>query len=320
VISVITPAFNEADNLPALYDRLLETMRVVGVEWEWVIVDDHSRDRTFAVIEDLARRDPRVRGIRLARNSGSHVAITCALHHAAGEAAIMLAADLQDPPETINAMLDQWRRGANVVWAARRTQPGDRSHAGFAAFYYWIMRNVVGMKDMPARGADFFLVDRSVMSAFRDFPERNVSVLALITWIGFRQETIEYDKQPRMAGRSGWTLARKIKLVIDSIVSFSDLPVRLCWYFGAGLVALAFIVFVVSLVLLPSLGAGLLLVLSVVIGLGGLQLLALGAIGEYVWRALDEARRRPAFVIESTAGAVQAPASRSVGEPAVNAP
>jgi polyisoprenyl-phosphate glycosyltransferase len=307
VISIITPAFNEADNLPVLYTRLLETMRVLGVDWEWVIVDDHSLDGTFAVIGDLARRDPRVRGIRLARNSGSHVAITCALHHAAGDAAIMLAADLQDPPETITAMLDRWRRGANVVWAARRAQPGDRSHAGFAAVYYWIMRNLVGMKDMPARGADFFLLDRAVMSAFRDFPERNVSVLALITWIGFRQETIEYDKQPRGAGRSGWTLARKIKLVIDSVVSFSDLPVRLCWYIGGGLIVIAILVFGVALVFLPSLGAGLMVVLSVMFWLAGLQLLALGVIGEYVSRALDEARRRPAFVIEATAGGAPPP-------------
>jgi dolichol-phosphate mannosyltransferase len=310
LISVITPAFNEAENLRALYERLASAMATVGVEWEWIVVDDHSRDDTFAIVHALAAVDPRVRGFRLARNSGSHVAITCGLHQAAGAAAIMLAADLQDPPETIARMIDRWRAGAQVVWAVRRERPGDKAHAGFAALYYWIVRNVVGMKQMPARGADFFLADRLVLDAFKQFPERNVSVLALITWLGFRQELIEYDKQPRAAGQSGWTLARKIKLVIDTIVSFSDLPIRLCWYGGAALMAIALLIVVVGLVLLPSLGAGLLLVLAVAVGLAGVQLLALGLVGEYVWRALDESRRRPQYLIEAIAG-VRAPVADS---------
>jgi len=302
MLSILTPAFNEAANLPELYARLVETMGAIGGEWEWIIVDDHSRDETFAVIEGLALRDSRVRGFRLARNSGSHVAITCGLHHVDGAAAVMMAADLQDPPETLTAMLDKWRRGAQVVWAVRRAQPGRKSHAGFAAFYYWIMRRVVGMKEMPARGADFFLIDRAVIEAFRRFPERNVSVLALITWLGFRQDSVEYDKQPRAAGQSGWTLARKITLVIDSVTSFSDFPIRLCAYGGASLIVIALVILIVSLILLPTLLAGLLFVLSVFIGLAGLQLLALGIVGEYVWRALDEARRRPAYLIEAVAG------------------
>ena len=303
MITLITPAFNESQNLRALYDRLTTAMSVVGVDWEWVVVDDHSRDGTFDIVRALAAQDSRVRGLRLARNSGSHVAITCGLHHAAGDAAIMLAADLQDPPETITTMLDRWRGGAQVVWAMRRERPGDRTHAGFAAFYYWIMRSVVGMKEMPARGADFFLVDRVVIDAFRRFPERNVSVLALITWLGFRQETIEYDKQRRAAGQSGWTMAKKIKLVIDSVVSFSDLPIRLCWYGGAVLLLAAAAIAVAALFLRPNVGLGLPLVLAAVVGLAGVQMVALALLGEYVWRALDEARRRPPYVIESTTGA-----------------
>ncbi len=297
MLSILTPAFNEAMNLGPLHERLVQALAPAGADWEWLIVDDHSSDGTFQVIEELARRDPRVRGIRLARNSGSHAAITCGLHHVQGDAAVMMAADLQDPPETMAAMLARWHAGAQVVWAVRREQPGDTRHASFAALYYWLMRQVVGMKEMPARGADFFLIDRVVIDAFREFPERNVSVLALITWLGFRQESIEYDKQPRAAGQSGWTLARKMKLVIDSITSFTDLPIRLCSYAGASLMGVSAIVMVAALFLLPSVGAGLLFLLAVILGLGGLQLLALGMIGEYVWRSLDEARRRPQFVI-----------------------
>src|SRR5215510_14522410 len=186
LLSIVTPAFNEEANLDALYERLVKTMVAVGGEWEWVIVDDHSRDNTFAVVQRLALADPRLRGIRLARNSGSHVAIACGLHHVRGDAAVMMAADLQDPPAMLGAMRDRWREGAQVVWATRRESPGSRSHGLFARFYYWIMRHVVGMKDMPARGADFFLIDRIVIEGLRRFRERNVSVLALVTWLGFR--------------------------------------------------------------------------------------------------------------------------------------
>jgi len=305
MLSILTPAFNEAANLPALYDRLVETMRVIGGDWEWVIVDDHSRDHTFAVIEALALRDARVRGFRLARNSGSHVAITCGLHQVEGDAAVMMAADLQDPPETLTAMVARWRQGAQVVWATRSANPGDRSHKRFAALYYWVMRHMVGMKEIPARGADFFLIDRVVVEAFRRFSERNVSVLALITWLGFRQEYIEYDKQPRRVGQSGWTLSRKIKLVVDSITSFSDFPIRLCTYAGLALMAASLVLLVGAIAMLPQLGGGVLFLLFLIVGLAGLQLLAVGVVGEYVWRALDEARRRPPYLIEAVAGQVE---------------
>jgi len=302
MVSIFTPAFNEADNLPALYERLVASMQTIGTDWEWVVVDDHSRDQTFAVIEALALRDARVRGFRLARNSGSHVAIRCGLDQVAGEAAIMIAADLQNPPETLTTMLAKWRQGAQVVWATRSARSSDRSHARFAAIYYWIMRHLVGMKEMPARGGDFFLIDRVVLDAFRRFPERNVSVLALITWLGFRQEVVEYDKQPRRAGQSGWTLTRKIKLVIDSITAFSDFPIRACTYTGFALLAVALALLAGAVVMLPELGGGVLFLLFVVVGLAGVQLVALGAVGEYVWRALDESRSRPAYLIEAVAG------------------
>ena len=305
MLSILTPAFNEAENLEALHRRVADAAARLGVDWEWVIVDDQSRDATFAVIERLAAIDPRVKGIRLARNSGSHVAIACALHHARGDAAVMMAADLQDPPETMGAMLEAWRDGAQVVWAVRRQRPGDRGHAGFAAIYYWIMRRVVGMTEMPARGADFFLVDRAVVDAFARYRERQTSVLALITSLGFRQAFIEYDKQPRAAGRSGWTLARKITLVIDSVAGFSEAPIRFISYLGLGIGAFGLLVLLAGALLLPDLLGGLLLLLGAVVGLGGLQLLAIGVVGEYVWRALEAARRRPAYLVERVAGALK---------------
>lgn len=305
MLSVLTPAFNEEANLEALYGRLAGTLSPMGITWEWVIVDDHSRDGTFAAVQRLAAVDARVKGIRLARNSGSHVAIACGLHHVRGDAAVMMAADLQDPPETLPALVAAWQRGVQVVWAARRVLPGEGGHARFAALYYWIMRQVVGMKEMPARGADFFLVDRAVIDAFCRFREPHVSVLALITSLGFRQEVIEYDKQPRAGGRSGWTLTRKIALVLDSVTGFSEAPIRAISYLGGGLATLGLLLGVLGLLLLPNLGAGLLILLAAVTVLGGLQLLALGVIGEYIWRTLAAARRRPLYLIEQVAGVLE---------------
>ena len=299
LLSILTPAFNEATNLEALYARVAATTAQLGVEWEWLIVDDHSRDDTFAVIQRLAARDPRVRGVRLARNSGSHVAITCGLHLVRGDAAVMMAADLQDPPETLAAMLERWRAGAQVVWAVRRSRPGEAAHAGFAALYYWLLRRVAGMSEMPANGADFFLADRAVIDAFRQFPERSVSVLALVMWLGFRQEFIEYDKQPRASGASGWTLSRKVKLVVDSVTAFSEAPIRACTLLGLALLGVALVLVVAGFARWVQTGAGhLLLLTAAMAGVGGLQLVATGLVGEYVWRALAESRRRPQFIIE----------------------
>jgi len=298
MLSVLTPAFNESASLEALYRRIADTMAGLGLDWEWLIVDDHSRDDTFAVVERLAAGDPRVRGLRLARNAGSHVAIACGLHHVRGDAAVMMAADLQDPPETIGAMLDRWRHGARIVWASRRQLPGERAHAGFAAFYYWVMRYVVGMTAMPARGADFFLIDRLAIDAFCRHDERHVSVLALVTSLGFEQATVEYDKQPRVAGRSGWTLARKLALVADSVASFTVAPIRAVGATGVVLLAVAAATAVYGL----AGGHRLTVLAAVMAGLTGLQLLGLGIVGEYVWRAHDEARKRPLYLIERAAG------------------
>ena len=300
MISLITPAFNEALNLTALHARIVKTMTSLGGDWEWIVVDDHSRDVTFAVLQRLSAADPRVRGVRFARNSGSHAAVACGMHLAAGDAVVMMAADLQDPPEPITAMVDRWRRGAQVVWAVRRARPGDRSHSAFAAIYYWTVRKVVGLHEMPATGVDFFLADRRVVDAFKSFPERATSIFNHLTWMGFRQEQVVYDKQPRNAGASGWTLRRKIQLVSDSVTAFSNAPLRWCAYLGTVLFVIGLALAIAGMMLLPELGGGILIVLAVLVGLSSVQLIALAVVGEYVWSALAESRRRPLYVIEAS--------------------
>jgi glycosyltransferase involved in cell wall biosynthesis len=303
LLSVVTPAFNEADNLPAFYERLRKTMQTVDMDWEWLIVDDHSRDTTFELISDLARRDPRVKGVRFSRNFGAHTALTCGLHKAQGDCVAAMAADLQDPPEFIPALLTEWRNGTQVVWAARHERQGETAATiGLARLYYWVMRNVVGMKEMPAMGADFFLLDRQVAEAFSSFSEANVSILALITWMGFRQAVIPYDKEARLHGRSGWNLKKKLKLVVDSVTSFSYVPIRFMSYLGF---VFAFLGFVYAGVVIfnaihgaPIQGWSSLMV--VVLLVGGLLMLMMGILGEYLWRALDESRRRPRYIVEAT--------------------
>jgi glycosyltransferase involved in cell wall biosynthesis len=309
MLSLITPAFNEAENLEALHAQVVSTMGTLGQEWEWILVDDHSTDDTFDRIRTLTSGDARIRGLRLASNSGSHLAITAGLHHARGDVAVVMAADLQDPPETVGIMLERWRAGAQVVWATRRTRPGDRSHSSFAAAYYWIMRRLVGLTAMPVRGADFFLVDRIVLEAFARHAEHQVSIFALITAMGFRQDSVEYDKQLRIAGRSGWTTTKKVALVVDSVTAFSALPLRAITGFGVLLVAVGAVCGVWTLA--ASTGGALSGLVSAMAVFAGLQMAALGVVGEYVWRTLELSRRRPAYLIESVAGLPTVPAGPS---------
>ena len=303
LLSVITTAYNEAGNLPLLYERLLRVMAALSISWEWIVVDDHSADETFAIVADIASRDSRVHAIRFARNFGSHAAITCSLHHARGECAVIMAADLQDPPETVPALLAKWRAGAQVVWAVRARHEGAKvSAVAFARLYYLLMRRFVGLNEMPATGADFFLIDRRVMDAFCEFNESNVSIMALITWMGFRQESITYDKQARLHGRSGWNLQKKLKLVIDSITSFTYLPIRLMSYLGfvVALVGFLYAGVVIANALAGNPAQGWSSLMVVVLVVGGIQMLMMGVLGEYLWRALDESRRRPRYLIEAT--------------------
>ena len=304
-LSIITPAFNEARSIPALHERLSAVLSDLNVQWDWIVVDDHSRDGTWTVLQELAAREPRLKAIRLARNSGSHAAFACGLQQARGDCAVVLAADLQDPPETLPALLDKWRAGAKIVWAVREGREGESAATmGFARLYYGIMRRFVGISEMPATGADFFLLDRRVIDVLNVFKESNVSLLALLTWMGFRQDRIFYVKQARQHGRSGWNLEKKLKLVVDSVTSFTYKPIRFMSYAGF-IVAMAgffyaLVVVVNALVGKPSPGWSSLMIVLLLVG--GLQMLMMGVLGEYVWRALDEARGRPRFIVEDEIG------------------
>lgn len=301
-ISLVSPAFDESSNLPRLYERIRDTLDPLGLTWEWVVVDDHSRDDTFGVVSELSGADPRVRGLRFARNFGSHAATACGLRLARGRCAVALASDLQDPPEVIPALVGRWREGAQIVWAVRAGREGESlSTVGFSRLYYWIMREVVGMKSMPPTGADFFLADRVVIDAFCRFRETNTSLFALLSWMGYRQAFLPYVKQSRLHGRSNWTFAKKVKLVLDSVTSFTYLPIRVMSYAGVSIALLGFLyaLTVVRDALMGQPAQGWASLMVVVLVLGGTQMLMMGVLGEYLWRTFDESRRRPAYLIEA---------------------
>ena len=305
LISIVTPAYNEARNLPVMHERLCAALDQTRADWEWIIIDDASSDDTFAAAETIASIDRRVRVFRFSRNFGSHTATICGLEHARGDCAVAMASDLQDPPGTIPALLAEWTTGNHVVWAVRAYREKEsRSTIAFSRFYYWMMRKVAGLKDMPATGADFVLLDRRVIDAVCRFPEQNASFFALVTWMGFRQASIRYEKQARLHGRSGWTLRKKIKLVVDSLTSFTYQPVR--WMSLIGLVVSVLgVIYAIVVVVNAFRGAptqGWTSLMIVVLFLGGGQMFMLGVLGEYIWRGLDEARRRPRYLIERVAG------------------
>jgi hypothetical protein len=201
----------------------------------------------------------------------------------------------------LGRMLERWRHGAQTVWAVRRRLHGSPHHRAFASLYWWAMRRLVGFTDIRPTGADCFLVDRVVIDAFCRSPEHNISVFALITWLGFRQEFVEYEKRPRTMGRSGWTFGQKVKLVVDSVVGFSALPLRWCFHAGAAFMLVGLLLALGGLPL-EGLAAVATLLAGLMIGLAGLQLAALALVGQYVWRTLEDARGRPLYSIEAVAG------------------
>jgi dolichol-phosphate mannosyltransferase len=305
-LSLVIAAYNEELNLPKLYER------IVGIEWrrfdmeiEMVFVDDHSCDGTSQVLRGLAAKDQRVKWLRLSRNFGSHKAFTAGLEYATGDAAVILAADLQDPPECVPAMIEKWQAGAKVVWAVRGEHEGENwLNKIFSRCYYLLMRRYA-IANLPRTGADFLLMDRIVMDALYTAPERNTSLLALIQWMGFEQAQIVYTKEARRAGVSKWTFFKRIKLVVDSFVSFSYMPIRLMSLLGFCSAALGFLYalfLVMRRLIYEAPIEGWTSLICVVLIMSGLQLIMLGVLGEYLWRTFDESRRRPRFLIEESHG------------------
>jgi dolichol-phosphate mannosyltransferase len=301
LVSIVIPALNEHENVPGLVDRVADLRsQHPSYDFELVLVDDGSTDGTAQRLLDTAPLGLAVSVVQLSRSFGSHQAISAGMRRASGDAAIVLGADIQEPPELVADFIAAWEGGSDVVWGVRRTRTRSwRSELPSKAFSY-LFTKYADLADYPPEGPSGLLIDRMVIDELNRLEERNRNVLALVAWLGFRQTRVLYDQLPRVHGESRWTRRKMVKLAVDSLIQFSSMPLRACTFTGLG-VAFLGVAYAILLVARSLVGvntpSGWPTLLVVVLLLGGIQLAVIGVMGEYVWRAVEETRRRPLYVV-----------------------
>jgi dolichol-phosphate mannosyltransferase len=316
LLSVVAPMFDEEETVDAFYER---TRAALGsLPFELVLVDDASRDGTPALLDRLAESDPRVRVLHLSRNFGHQAAITAGLEHAHGDVVVMIDGDLQDPPELIPTMLDRWRGGADVVYGVRESRAGEtRFKLTSARWFYRLFGRVTGL-ELRENSGDFRLLDRRALDAILSMRERNRFLRGMTVWIGFTQTAVPYRRDARYAGATKYTLRRMLRFSLDAISSFSSLPLQAATLLGFVFSGVAFLG--LPLVVVARIAgiytAGVPTVLFVILLLGGIQLITVGIIGEYVGRIYEEVKARPLYIVrEGRNVAVDAEAASDPSEP-----
>jgi dolichol-phosphate mannosyltransferase len=317
VFSVVVPIFNEEETLPKLYARLIAVMEGLGEPFELVLINDGSRDASLATLQALRDGDPRVRVVDFSRNFGHQVAISAGLDYARGRAVIIIDADLQDPPEVIPELVARWRAGAEVVYAQRRSRQGEtRFKLMTAKAFYWLLRRATAV-DIPRDTGDFRLLDRRVVDALRTMREHHRFMRGLSAWVGFRQEAVLYDRQERYAGTTKYPLHKMVNFSLDALTGFSFVPLRLATTLGfilAGL-SLVGILIAAGLRLVEGAIVGQASTLILVLLLGGIQLIFLGILGEYLGRIYDEVRARPLYIAREVPSERATPARPFLPQP-----
>jgi glycosyltransferase involved in cell wall biosynthesis len=300
LLSVVAPMHNEEGNLRAFYERVRATLE--GTEFELVLADDGSRDATPAILAELAAADDRVKVITLSRNFGHQAAITAGLDHARGDAVVMMDGDLQDPPEVLPSMVERWRAGGDVVYAVRQSREGEtRFKLTTARAFYRLMAKIARI-ELPLDAGDFRLMDRRALDALLAMPERNRFLRGMTVWVGFTQTAVSYKRESRGEGATKYTLGRMIRFALDAVTSFSHAPLQLATLLGFAISLLAFLAIPWTIVArysdlyVPGISSTLLAVLL----LGGIQLITVGIIGEYVGRIYEEVKNRPLYVVRET--------------------
>jgi len=304
LLSVVIPAFNEARSLAAFHARLGAAMRspaLAGYRWEAVYVDDGSTDATPQRLGALQAADPRVAVLRLSRNFGKEIAITAGLDHAGGEAVILIDADLQDPPELIPTLVARWREGFDVVYAQRRLRAGDSWLKRRTAHAFYRLMQRIGRVRLPENAGDFRLISRRVVLALQRLPEQHRFMKGLFAWVGFASIAVPYDRAPRAAGASTFTYWRLWNLALEGITGFTVMPLKVATYAGlvvAILAGLYGVQLVARTLLFGNPVSGYPSLMAVILFLGGVQLLTLGVIGEYLGRIFNETKRRPLYIVD----------------------
>jgi len=311
LVSLIVPVKDEEDAIQPFMTRVAPVLEALrdpegdAVLWEIIFVDDGSSDATLAAMMAANRMDPRVVGLSLSRNFGKEAALSAGLDHARGETVVPIDVDLQDPPEVIGAMLDQWRLGNEVVFGVRRNRMTDSLPKRLTADLYYRAHNWLSEDKIPEHAGDFRLLDRKVVEVIRAMPERNRFMKGLFSWGGFRQAAVHYDRAERAVGRTKFNYLKLWKLAIDGITSASTAPLRVWSYMGFGIAAIAMLysLFLIGRVVLYGIDvAGYASMMVAVLFLGGVQLMSLGILGEYVGRILVETKRRPIYIVRERIG------------------
>ncbi len=299
LVSVVAPVYNEEATIDEFYARVASALE--GLPFELVLVDDGSTDGSPIALERLAATDPRVRVVYLSRNFGHQTALTAGLDHARGNAVVMLDADLQDPPELIRTMLDHWRAGCDVVYAVREQREGESRFKLTTARWFYALFDKLAQVELQHNSGDFRLLDRRPLDALLAMRERNRFLRGMTVWVGYTQAAVPYHRDARYAGETKYTLPKMLKFSLDAISSFSHRPLQLATLLGFLISGLAFIAIPVVAVLrlsgsyLPGFGSVTILVLL----LGGIELIAIGIIGEYVGRIYDEVKGRPLYLVRA---------------------
>jgi dolichol-phosphate mannosyltransferase len=300
IYSIIAPVFNEEESLPVLYDRIVETMVKTGSPWELVLVDDGSRDKSTGIIREMAKKDARIRPVIFARNFGHQIAVTAGLDYCRGDAAIIIDADLQDPPEVILQMIDLWKEGNEVVYAIRAEREGESWFKKVtASLFYRMIYRITDVK-IPLDSGDFRLLDRKVIDVMNQMREKHRFLRGMSSWIGFKQVGLPYRRAARFAGVTKYPFSKMMKLALNAITSFSYFPLQMATFIGffaAGVSILAIPVVAIGRLAGSQAFFGQATTLIAVLFLGGVQLISLGILGEYIGRIYDEVKGRPLYIV-----------------------
>lgn len=310
VFTVIAPIFNELENLPLLYQRVRDSMEKTGESWELVLVDDGSKDGSTDLMRQIAAEDERVRPVIFARNFGHQIAVTAGMDYSRGDAVIIIDADLQDPPEVMLELIEKWREGYQVVYAVRKERAGESAFKLKTASLFYRLINKLTDVDIPLDAGDFRLLDRKVVNVMNSMPEKHRFLRGMGAWVGFKQIGVQYNRDARHAGVTKYPLKKMLKLAANAVTSFSYVPLQVATWIGFIAAALSIVAIPIVVILRLTKAAqltGQATTLIIVLFFGGVQLISLGIIGEYIGRIYDEVKGRPLYIV------AEAPATDSAG-------
>ena len=314
--SLLIPIYNEQETIPELYRRVSAVMNRLDDLAELILVNDGSRDKSLPMIRQLHQQDSRVCYLSLARNFGHQIAVTAGLNYVRGRVIVVLDADLQDPPELILDMIEKWRQGYQVVYAQRISRKQESWFKRFTAYSFYRLLRYLAEIDIPTDAGDFCLMDRQVIDVLNAMPERNRYIRGLRSWVGFRQTAIKFERDARYAGEVKYTFRKSFALAVNSLISFSKVPLRISTYLG--LLADAFAIFMAILVLYWRLYqpnspvTGFAAIAIAIFFLGSVQLISIGILGEYIGRIYEEVKCRPLYTLAEVAGFENRPENRSL--------